>query len=263
MKARFIRPIPLLFSALLAALCLGNAYAGGVETIRIGTEGDYPPFSELKSDDTLVGFDIDIAQALCDTMKVECEIVQQDWDGIIPALLAGKFDAIFSAVSVTPERKKKVAFTDKYMSIPAVLVVPKDSDIAAITDEALKGKTIGAQTTTTFARYAAAHLPDARLKLYQTPQDFEQDLINGRLDAIIDDKVVLSTWLKSNRGACCKLLGTYPIDPNIFGPGMAGALRKGDTVLLKRFNEALATIRQNGTYKRINDKYFDFDVYGD
>lgn len=263
MKACFIRPIFLLFSALLAALCLGNAYAGGVETIRIGTEGDYPPFSELKPDHTLVGFDIDIAQALCDTMKVECEIVQQDWDGIIPALLAGKFDAIFSAVSITPEREKKVAFTDKYMNTPSALVVLKDSTITSITDEALKGKTIGAQTTTTHAQYASVYLPDARLKTYQTPQDFEQDLVNGRLDAIIDDVVILSDWLKTKQGACCKLLGTYPIDPKIHGPGMAGALRKGDTVLLKRFNEALATIRRNGTYKRINDKYFDFDVYGD
>ena len=128
------------------------------KTIRIGTEGAYPPFNNLEADGTLTGFDIDIAKALCEEMKAECTFVTQDWDGIIPALQAKKFDAIIASMSITPERKEKVDFTDKYYNTGPAIAVPKDSTITEATEDALAGKVIGAQSSTTHANYAEAHL---------------------------------------------------------------------------------------------------------
>jgi polar amino acid transport system substrate-binding protein len=189
--------------------------------------------------------------------------VNQDFDGIIPALQAKKFDAIVSSMSITPEREKIVDFTNKYYNTPPAIAVPKDSTLKEATDEALKGKTIGAQSSTTHANYASAHLKDAELKLYPSADEYKLDLSNGRIDAAIDDVVVLSEWVKSDAGNCCKMLGTLKIDPVINGAGAGIAVRKGDTALKDKLNAAIAAIRANGTYKKIQDKYFDFDVYGD
>lgn len=254
--------IAMAISAVALALSVGAAKADDMKTIKIGSEGAYPPFNELKPDGTLVGFDIDIAKALCDQMKVKCVFVTQDWDGMIPALLAGKFDAIMASMSITPEREKKIAFSNKYYNTPPAIAVPKDSDIKGLTDKDLAGKMLGAQSSTTHANYAQAHLPDAQLKLYPTADEYKLDIASGRLDAVIDDVVVLQQWLKSKDGDCCKLLGTLPVDPKINGKGVGVGLRKGDDELRKKFNEAIIAIRKNGVYKKINDKYFDFDAYG-
>ncbi|NML73301.1 ABC transporter substrate-binding protein [Rhizobium sp. S-51] len=247
-------------AASIAALSLFAGSAMAEDKLIIGTEGAYPPFNNLESDGSLVGFDIDIARALCDEMKVTCEFVTQDWDGIIPALQAKKFDAIIASMSITPERKEKVDFTDKYYNTGPALAVAKDSTITGIAD--LKGKVLGAQSSTTHANYAEKHAPDAELKLYPTTDEYKLDLEGGRVDAVIDDVVVLSEWVKSEAGACCKIATALPVDVEINGPGAGIAVRKGETALAEKFNAAIKAIRANGKYKEINDKYFDFDVYG-
>ena len=247
--------------AVLAAV--SGAEAKDWSKVRIGTEGAYPPFNSLTADGQLIGFDIDIAKALCEEMKVECEFVTQDWDGMIPALQAGKFDAVIASMSITEERKEKVDFTNKYYNTPPAIAVPKDSDIAEATDAALSGKMLGAQSSTTHSNYAEAKLPSAELKLYPTTDEYKLDLESGRIDAVIDDVVVLSEWVDSDAGACCKILGTLTPDPEINGPGAGIALRKGEDELRESFNKAIAALRENGKYKEINDKYFSFDVYGD
>ena len=261
------RRIILAASAAALALSMGAAAQaashGGMKKVIIGTEGAYPPFNNLESDGSLVGFDIDIAKALCEEMKVECEFVTQDWDGIIPALLAGKFDAIIASMSITDERKEKVDFTNKYYNTGPAIAVPKDSSITEATDAALSGKMLGAQSSTTHSNYAEAKLPSAELKLYPTTDEYKLDLESGRVDAVIDDVVVLSEWVDSDAGACCKILGTLTPDPEINGPGAGIALRKGEDELRESFNKAIIALRENGKYKEINDKYFDFDVYGD
>jgi polar amino acid transport system substrate-binding protein len=246
-------------AAMLFSAMAGSSFAA--DKIIIGTEGAYPPFNNLEADGSLTGFDIDIAKALCVEMKAECTFVTQDWDGIIPALQAKKFDAIIASMSITPERKEKVDFTDKYYNTPPAIAVPKDSDITAATEEGLSGKTLGAQSSTTHSNYAEAHMKKSELKLYPTTEEYKLDLVNGRIDGVIDDVVVLSQWLKTTDGACCKLLGTLPIDPVINGEGAGIAIRKGDP-LREKFNKAIAAIVANGEYKKINDKYFTFDVYG-
>ncbi|NKN36619.1 ABC transporter substrate-binding protein [Agrobacterium sp. a22-2] len=253
-----------LAAASIAALSLmaGSAMAEG-EKLIIGTEGAYPPFNNLESDGTLTGFDIDIAKALCDEMKVTCEFVTNDWDGIIPALQAKKFDAIIASMSITPERAEKVDFTHKYYNTPPAIAVPKDSALTEATPEALAGKTLGAQASTTHSNYAEKHMAKSELKLYPTADEYKLDIANGRIDGVVDDVVVLSEWVKSEAGACCKILATLPIDVEINGVGAGIAIRKGETELAGKFNAAIDAIRANGKYKEINDKYFDFDVYGE
>ena len=149
-----------------AALALSLGAARAQETIKIGTEGAYPPFNNLTADGKLEGFDIDIAKALCDEMKAKCEFVTQDWDGIIPALQAGKFDAIVASMSITDERKQKVDFTDKYYNTPPAIVAPKDTAIKGVTKADLAGKTIGVQGATTHFNYAEKTYTDSEIKLY-------------------------------------------------------------------------------------------------
>ena len=140
--------------------------------------------------------------------------------------------------------------------------MPKDSDITEATAEALAGKAIGAQVSTTHAQAAAALFPSADVRQYPTAEEYKLDIENGRLDAVMDDVVVLDEWLKSDAGACCKLLSTLPADPEIYGKGVGVGLRKGSDKLKQMFNEAIVAIREDGTYKTIQDKYFEFDVYG-
>jgi polar amino acid transport system substrate-binding protein len=258
---RISRRLAMAASAAVFALMATTAMAAG-EKIVIGTEGAYPPFNNLESDGSLTGFDIDIAKALCEEMKAECTFVTQDWDGIIPALISKKFDAIIASMSITAERKEKVDFTNKYYNTPPAIVVPKDSPITEATEDALAGKTLGAQSATTHSNYAEAHMKKSELKLYPTSEEYKLDIANGRIDGVVDDIVVLSEWLKTADGACCKLLGALPIDPVINGEGAGIAVRKGDDALREKFNAAIDAIRKNGKYKEINDKYFPFDVYG-
>lgn len=260
---RILSTLKALGAASVFALAANAAMADGHSmTIKIGTEGAYPPFNNLNSAGELEGFDIDIAKALCAEMKAQCEFVTQDWDGIIPALIAGKFDAIIASMSITPERMEKVDFTAKYYNTPPALAVPKDSDIMGSSPADVAGKTIGAQASTTHSNYAEATYTDADVKLYPTADEYKLDVANGRLDGVVDDIIVLQEWLNSEDGACCKIAGTITPVPAIHGEGAGIAVRKGETELAEKFNAAIDAIRANGTYKEINDKYFSFDAYG-
>ncbi len=251
----------LLAAASLAAMSLfaGAALADG-EKYVIGTDSTYPPFEFVDASGTIQGFDIDIAKALCARMKADCSFVSTDWDGIIPALNARKFDMIVSSMAITPERLKLVDFSDHFYRTPPAIAVPKDSTITDVAG--LKGKVIGAQTSTTNVNYAEKHLADTELKLDPTADEYELDIVAGRVDAVIDDIVVLSEWVKSEDGACCKILTILPIDKEISGSGAGIAIRKGDP-LREKLNTAIAAIRASGEYEKIQHKYFDFDVYGE
>ena len=248
-------------AAIMVAAAFGVAEAKEWTKVRIGTEGAYPPFNYVDSNGELQGFDIDIAKALCAQMKVECEFVAQDWDGIIPALIANKYDAIVASMSITPERMEKVDFTSKYYSTPPALIAPKDSPLTATDPGALEGKTIGAQSATTHATFLEDKYKGSTIKLYGTQDEANVDLASGRLDAVAADSVVLGEWLKTSDGGCCKMVGAMENDPAYFGDGAGIAVRKGEDDLKKMFNDAIAAIIENGTYKQINDKYFDFSVY--
>ncbi|EEX88900.1 extracellular solute-binding protein family 3 [Brucella ceti M644/93/1] len=227
--------------------------------IRIASEGAYPPFNYMSPDGKLVGFDLDIANALCEAMEAKCTIVANDWDGMIPGLKSNKFDAVIASMSVTEERKKEVAFTDKYYSTPLSVAVPKDSDITSVAPESFKGKTVGAQGSTTQGNYAedVYGKAGAEVKLYPTADEANADLKSGRLDAVVSDKFPISDWIKGDGADCCKLIGDIPGTQT----DTAVALRLGDDDLREQFNAAIKKIREDGTYAIIVKKYFDFDIY--
>lgn len=250
-----------IFAAASIALATLAGAASAEMKVRVGTEGAYPPFNFKDSSGKLKGFDIDIAKALCAEMKAECTFVAQDWDGIIPALLAKKYDAIIASMSITEERKKKVDFTAKYYSTPAKFIVDKKSGIKDVTAAGLKGKIIGAQGSTIHSNYLEDKYKGSTIKLYKTQDDANADLAAGRLDAILADSAVLLEWLKKDEGKCCAFTGPGFSDPKYFGVGAGIAVRKGDDKLREAFNKAIAAIRANGTYQEINKKYFPFDVY--
>jgi polar amino acid transport system substrate-binding protein len=249
-------------TAAALAILAGTAQAQEWTTVRIGVDATYPPFEFTGPDGTIQGFSIEIANALCERMNVTCEYQNQDWEGIIPALLANKFDAIVSSMSITEERKQQIDFTDKYYNTPPAVAVPMDSTLTGVSPEGLAGATVGAQVSTTHANYVEEKLTESELRTYPSPDEYKLDLANGRLDAAVDDVTVLSEWLETPEGACCRLLGTITPDPVIHGPGAGIGIRKEDTDLRDMFNAALQEILADGTYKAINDKYFDFNAYG-
>lgn len=243
------------------ALSAGVAVAKDWSTVRIGTEGAYPPFNLIDSNGELQGFDIDIAKALCEQMKVTCTFVAQDWDGIIPALLANKYDAIIASMSITEERKLKVDFSDKYYNTPAHFVTASSGGVTDTSPAGMAGKTIGAQSSTIHATYLEDIYSGASIKLYATQDEANLDLASGRLDAVLADSIVLLEWMKTDEGKCCAFIGEDVISVKYFGEGVGVALRQDDDDLREMFNAAIAEIRANGTYERINAKYFPFSIY--
>jgi arginine/ornithine transport system substrate-binding protein len=256
----------LLMLVALASLVLvaGTAAAKEWKKVRIGVEGAYPPFSYMTPGGELAGFDIDIAKALGEAMGAEVTLIAQDWDGIIPALLAKKYDAIIASMSVTEERKKKVAFSNKYYNTPAKFIVKKGV-MPDFSREAIKGKNIGVQRATIHDRYLTDNYgKDVKIKRYGTQDEAYLDLTAGRVDLLLADSVALSDgFLKKPDGANYQFIGPDLSDPKWFGDGAGIAIRKGDTDLVEKFNMAIDKIRANGTYKTIQDKYFDFNVYGE
>ena len=242
----------------------GTVQAKDWKVVRIGVEGAYPPFSYTTADGKLAGFDIDIAIALCKAMGVEYKLVAQDWDGIIPALLARKYDAIIASMTITEERKKKVAFSNKYYNTPAKFVTKK-GNIKEFTKDTLKGKTVGVQRATTHDSYLTDNYgKDVEIKRYATQDDAYLDMAAGRLDFLLADSVALSDgFLKKPEGKDFEFVGPDMTDVRWFGEGVGVACRKKDKDLVEMFNKAIDQIRADGTYKKIQDKYFNFNVYGE
>lgn len=257
------RFVTALAAAAVLAVAAGLAPASAGEKLRIGVEGAYPPFSWKEADGTLKGFDIEIAMALCDQMDRECELVEQDWDGMIPALLAKKFDAIVASMSITEERKKRVNFTDKYYNTPNNFVGHKGAGLE-ITREGLAGKVIGTQRGTTHQCFLEKLFPDSDLRLYGTQEEVFLDLAAGRIDLSFSDSIQADEgFLKTDAGKDFEFVGPEQFDLECHGEGAGIAVRKGDDELRESFNAAIKAIRDDGTYQAINANYFDFDIYGE
>ncbi len=256
--------IPAIVCAAALSVAASGAGAKDWKKIRNGVEGAYPPFSEVGPDGQLKGFDIDIANAICAELKAECTLVPQDWDGIIPALLARKYDAIIASMSITEERKKKVAFTEKYYNTPAKFVRKKGSGIE-ITKDGMKGKSVGVQRATTHDNFITAEFGDTvKIKRYATQDEAYLDAVAGRLDLLLADSVAMDDgFLKTDAGKDFEFVGPGYHDPKYFGEGAGIAIRKKDKELVELFNKAIQAILASGKYKAINDKYFEFDVYGE
>ncbi|MEW5909020.1 MAG: transporter substrate-binding domain-containing protein [Thermodesulfobacteriota bacterium] len=236
---------------LFIALTIVPAIAGGAEKIRIATEGAYSPFNYVNPKGELEGFDVDIAKALCESMKADCSLVAQDWDGIIPALQAKKYDVIVASMAVTEKRKQAIAFTKPYYYSVASFVVRKESNFQDKT-EALIGKTIGVQRATIHEGTIKEMYGDkVTIKTYDTNENCILDLKNKRIDAMIASRPLMAHYIKHHpESGFAFLLGLYnPVDAAI-------GLRKEDKALLNKFDTALDAIIKNGTYEKISVKWF-------
>ncbi|MEM5423746.1 MULTISPECIES: ABC transporter substrate-binding protein [Paraburkholderia] len=234
-------------------------------TVRFGVDASYPPFESKSTDGKLVGFDIDVGNEICKRINAKCVWVESEFDGMIPALKAKKFDAVLSSMSMTPQREAQIAFSSKVFHTPSRLVAKKGSSLQPTADS-LKGKTVGVEQGTTQEAYAKANWAPNGVKIvpYQDQDQVYADLLSGRLDAALQDAVQADlSFLKTPRGAGFAFTNGELSDPSgILGNGAAIGLRKDDADLKAKIDKALADMLKDGTYKKIESRYFAFDVYG-
>ncbi|MHA1524050.1 MAG: transporter substrate-binding domain-containing protein [Alphaproteobacteria bacterium] len=254
------------FAAVVFALAvLAAAGAGAQEAkTRIGTIGSSPPFNYIDKNGQLAGFDIEIGNALCAAAKMACEWQTQERDGIIPGLRAEKYDLVIASLSMTGALKREVDFTDRYYQKSARFVGPAKRRYMTIESATLAGKTIGARKGTYYDDYLTdLYTPLSTIVRYNTLEQAVLDLAAGKIDLLLDDAVELGTgFLKSELGRGFVFVGAPISAPQWFGAGIGIAVRKGDDKLRLRLNRALQNIRANGTYEKINNKFFEFDIFG-
>lgn len=252
-------------TVLAAAVCAcSNLSMASEKALRIGIEAAYPPFAYKTPDNQLAGFDYDIGQELCARIVNKCEWIEMEFDGLIPALKVRKIDAAISSVSITAARAKSVDFTNSYYLLPAKLVARKDSGISVAPAD-LKGKRIGVQRASNFDRYATEifEKEGAEVVKYGTQNEVFLDLAAGRLDASLAGALVIEDgFLKTPQGADYHVLDQNFTDEAYFGTGAGIATRKNDP-LVGKLNDALAAIKRDGTYDKIQKKYFQYDISGD
>ncbi len=271
---------------LLIALSIGILSVASVansQTIRIGTEGAYPPWNNINSAGDLEGAEIDFGNEACKRMGVSCEWVTQDWDGIIPALLQGKYDIIIAGMSITEERKEKVNFTTGYMTDGARFAVLKDSGLADLNIAgmakvnlnnaggkeqaaigqliaAMDGMTVCVQSSTIHQNFLEKHMSGAvKVKLYQAVDDHNLDLAAGRCDAILADVGSIIDFMESGGGVDVAFTGPT-FSGGVFGDGVGGAVRKEDTAILEMWNSAISEMSKDGTTAEITKKWFGRDI---
>ncbi|RKF13631.1 ABC transporter substrate-binding protein [Alginatibacterium sediminis] len=248
---------------ILTSLLSLSAFSSA-QNVKLASDFTYPPFNYMDENRNPVGFDIEIADALCQQAKLECEWVTQDWDGLIPGLLARKFDVIMASMRITEDRKKKVLFTDKYYQTPARFVSAK-GQLTTVDENSLKGLTIGVQRGTIHDNYVRDKFANvATIKTYTGQDEVFTDLTQQRLDVIFgnSDQLALA-FLEKEMGQNFEFVGEPVTDKAYIGEGTALALRQRDNELAAKFNQAIVDIRANGTYQKIADKYFSFDIYGE
>ena len=252
-----------LATALVASTLAGAAQAKDWKVVRFGIEGAYPPFSWTEPSGELKGFDVDMANALCKEMQAKCKIVAQDWDGIIPSLLARKYDAIIAAMSITEERKKKVDFTGKYALIPNKFVAKKGTNLN-FTKEGLKGVKVGVQRATTHDKYLTDNYGSSvDIVRYGSFDEAYLDLRAGRIATVLGDASALEEGLLNKPGGkAYEFIGPSLTNPKWFGDGFGIAVRKQDKDLTKKLDAAILSLREKGVYQEIAAKYFNYDVYG-
>lgn len=271
----------LLTGALVCAL-IAVAPAVQAKSITIALEGAYEPWNLTKPDGTLGGFEPELASDLCARMKVSCKLMAQDWDGMMAALQAGKFDVIMDALSITPERQQQIAFSVPYANTPAAFATLKSGPLAnmagtgttlkltgdvaadkAVTDpmrKLLKGKVIGLQSATVYTKFIEHNFKDiATIREYKTAAEHDLDLTAGRIDVAFDDATYFTTAFAKADNADLAFTGPQ-IGGAIWGPGEGLGIRKADTELKAKFDAAIKDALADGTVKRLSLKWFKIDV---
>ncbi|MBK1842376.1 transporter substrate-binding domain-containing protein [Azospirillum sp. YIM B02556] len=270
----------LALGAMMAVAAAGAAGAKEWKTVRIASEGAYPPWNATDTSGKLTGFEVDLGNDLCKRMKVTCEFVAQDWDGIIPALQQGKYDAIMSAMTITDERKKVIDFSVPYGTEPSVFAVLTDSPLAKALNlgaervdlndqgkakptldklaDVLKGKSVGVQVSTIQADFMDKHLPKVTMRTYDKIDNAGIDLGSGRVDAMLGDRSVVEAVVKATPGKMV-IVGPNFIG-GVIGEGMGVGLRKDTADLKAMFDKAIGEALKDGTVKKLSTQHFGYDI---
>ncbi|MCC7281384.1 MAG: transporter substrate-binding domain-containing protein [Acetobacteraceae bacterium] len=274
-----------LLAGLAAGLCLllGAAQADAqsrwaTQGVRIATEGAYAPWNFSKPDGSLDGFEVELHRELCRRMGVRCTIVAQDWDGIIPSLNAGRYDAIMAGMNITPRRLEAISFSRPYASGPGGFGVPKDSPLARMAGTgsrinldtqapearaafealraAVRGRTIGVQGSTTHANLVNEHFKDvATIREYRTTEQHDLDLQNGRIDAIWAAHSAMSATFAQPGFEGFVIVGPG-FSGGVLGAGVAVGVRKADNDLREMFSKAIGEALADGTVRTLSLKWF-------
>lgn len=252
----------LALSALTLCMAAGSALAKEYKELRFGVDPSYAPFESKAADGSLVGFDIDLGNAICAELKVKCKWVESDFDGMVPGLKANKFDGVISSMTVTPAREKVIDFSNELFSGPTSLVYKKGSGLSADT-ASLKGKTVGYEQGTIQEAYAKAVLDKAGVKTqaYANQDQVYADLISGRLDASVQDMLQAELgFLKSPQGAGYEI--SAAIDDPLLPSKTAVGIKKGNQALQTLLNKGIKALHDDGTYTKIQQKHFgDLNLY--
>ena len=247
-----LRKLMLLILGLATSI---TSFADG-EKIRFAMEATYPPFESVNPSGEIVGFDIDIAKAICENIKAECSFENEPWDSLIPGLKFGKFDAIISALAVTAAREKQVSFSEPYYLGTASFIAAENKKLD-ISPRALKGKTVGVQGGTSMENYMRGFYKDeVNVKTYASINDAFLDLRSTRIDAVVADTPIANDWVSLPQGSGFVIVGKPIQNPKYFGSGIAIAVNKNNTDLLEQLNKGISNIKSNGTYDKILTKYF-------
>lgn len=272
------------FAALVAGAALlaaaGAAQAQDRSTVRIATEGAYPPWNTVNAAGELEGFEIDLARDLCQRMDVECEIVAQEWDGIIPGLTTGKYDVIMAAMSITDERKQVISFAGPYVIEPGAFAAPGGSELLDVQagldhvnlnelseeeqaaldalSEALDGKTVGVQVSTTYQNMAEEYLPDVELRTYDKVDSMALDMQSGRIDAMVADRSAVEAVIETQDGDV-QIFGPN-LSGGVFGAGIGAGIRQDDDELRAQFDQAITEATEDGTIERLSTEWFGYDA---
>lgn len=236
----------------IAATLASLAFTATAKDITFGMEATYAPFEFYNEQNQLVGFDVDIANTICENLQYTCKFTNQSFDSLIPSLKTRRIDATISGIDITPERSEQVDFTQSYYDNSAEFIIKKDS-FKSIND--LNGKRVGIQNGTTHQKYLMDKFPQIEVVSYDSYQYAVLDLKADRIDAIFSDAAVADEWLVKE--STLVQLGDKVVDPEYFGTGLGIVVRKGNTDLLDQFNQALSKMKTDGSYDAIYKKWFD------
>jgi polar amino acid transport system substrate-binding protein len=234
----------------------------GIEKIRFVTDTDYPPFHYYDEVGALTGFNVDLAQAICEVLQVACEIEATNWSDLIPTLDRGEADAAIASIRITAEALEEADFTSRYYATPARFVARKESEITDVRPETVEGLKIGVAKETGHQAYLKTFFPQAAVAAFDSAEDAQKALKEGAIDLVFGDGITLTFWLNGvTSQACCEFRGGPYVDSKFFGEGIGIAVKKGNRRLAEILSYGLEQVHATGRYEELFLRYFPMNFF--